>query len=137
MSYSFFEITNPKVWNNTVPIFMVVSLWMQQFYKGKWTQLLFLQLQHGESPLYVPDCTPDGRYQRVQCYNSTPYCWCVNEDTGKNIPGTSVKDRRPQCDSVYTISRTMKGCPDDRKIVFLKDLKEFLKNKIITGAHAG
>uniref|UniRef100_A0A1I8PC40 SPARC-related modular calcium-binding protein 2 n=1 Tax=Stomoxys calcitrans TaxID=35570 RepID=A0A1I8PC40_STOCA len=94
------------------------------------------ELKRGNSLFYVPDCTPDGRYQRVQCYNSTPYCWCVNEDTGKDIPDTLVKDRRPQCDSsLYTETRQMKGCPDERKAVFLKDLKEFLKTKIIASSH--
>ncbi|XP_011292714.1 SPARC-related modular calcium-binding protein 2 isoform X2 [Musca domestica] len=91
----------------------------------------------GNTFYYVPDCTIDGRYQRIQCYNSTPYCWCVNEDTGKTIPGTWVKHRRPQCDSLYTVTRAMKGCPEERKVVFLKDLKEFLKTKIITGSYAG
>ncbi|XP_073845966.1 SPARC related modular calcium binding-like protein magu isoform X5 [Musca autumnalis] len=91
----------------------------------------------GYNLYYVPDCTPDGRFQRIQCYNSTPYCWCVNEDTGKTIQGTWVKHRRPQCDSFYTATRAMKGCPEEKKVVFLKDLKEFLKTKIITGAYAG
>ncbi|XP_059225045.1 SPARC-related modular calcium-binding protein 2 isoform X2 [Stomoxys calcitrans] len=99
-------------------------------------RLHFSSKQRGNSLFYVPDCTPDGRYQRVQCYNSTPYCWCVNEDTGKDIPDTLVKDRRPQCDSsLYTETRQMKGCPDERKAVFLKDLKEFLKTKIIASSH--
>ncbi|XP_075169937.1 SPARC related modular calcium binding-like protein magu isoform X2 [Haematobia irritans] len=94
------------------------------------------ELKRGNSLFYVPDCTPDGRYHRVQCYNSTPYCWCVNEETGKDIPDTLVKHRRPQCDSsLYTETRQMKGCPDERKIIFLKDLKEFLKTKIIASSH--
>ncbi|XP_037920835.1 LOW QUALITY PROTEIN: SPARC-related modular calcium-binding protein 1 [Hermetia illucens] len=83
--------------------------------------------QHGATALYVPECTADGRYQRIQCYKSTGYCWCVNEDTGQNIPGTSVKDKQPQCDS---ISRPMKGCPEPKKTEFLKDLKIFLKEKV-------
>lgn len=58
------------------------------------------------SALYIPECTADGRYNKLQCYNSTGYCWCVNEDTGKPIPGTSAKDRRPACD---TLAPTMKG----------------------------
>ncbi|XP_037950351.1 SPARC-related modular calcium-binding protein 2-like isoform X2 [Teleopsis dalmanni] len=87
--------------------------------------------RNGGTILYVPECTPDGRYQRVQCYRSTPYCWCVHEDTGKNIPGTSIKHMRPQCDLIYTVSRPMKGCPEPKKTMFLKDLKEFLKSQII------
>lgn len=81
--------------------------------------------------LYVPECTADGRYHRVQCYRTTGYCWCVHEDTGKNIPGTSTKDKKPQCDSVYPSSRPMKGCPEGRKMDFLRDLKAFLKHQFI------
>ncbi|XP_054737241.1 SPARC-related modular calcium-binding protein 1 isoform X3 [Anastrepha obliqua] len=90
--------------------------------------------RHGGTLFYVPECTPDGRYQRVQCYRSTPYCWCVHEDTGKNIPGTSVKDKRPQCDAIYAAPRSMKGCPEPRKTIFLNDLKEFLKTDIVPTA---
>ncbi|KAK9500668.1 hypothetical protein O3M35_001892 [Rhynocoris fuscipes] len=76
--------------------------------------------------VYVPECAPDGRYQKIQCYRSTGYCWCVHEDTGKPIPGTSVKDLNPKCDAVQPPSRPMKGCPEHRKHVFLKDLMDFL-----------
>ncbi|KAE8737329.1 hypothetical protein FOCC_FOCC017209 [Frankliniella occidentalis] len=77
--------------------------------------------------LYIPECTDDGRYNKLQCYNSTGYCWCVNEDTGKPIPGTSVKDRRPACDA---LAPTMKGCPEVRRKEFLKNLKDFFKERM-------
>lgn len=67
---------------------------------------------------------------QVQCYKSAGYCWCVNEDTGKNIPGTSVKNGTPNCDHLKTNTRVMKGCPDDKKFIFLKDLLNFLHNKM-------
>lgn len=88
-----------------------------------------LSWQSGSQAIYIPECTPDGRYQRIQCYKSE-WCWCVNEDTGKNIPGTSTKDKRPQCDSILPVTRPMKGCPEPKKSEFLRDLKEFLKQKI-------
>ncbi|XP_058459359.1 SPARC-related modular calcium-binding protein 2 isoform X1 [Malaya genurostris] len=89
----------------------------------------------GATALYVPECTADGRYQRVQCYRSTGYCWCVHEDTGKNIPGTSTKDKRPQCDVYPGVGgRQMRGCPDDKKLEFLKDLKDFLKQQIASNS---
>lgn len=72
---------------------------------------------------------PDGRYQRIQCYRSVGYCWCVHEDTGKNIPGTSIKDGRPDC-AIINLTRPMKGCPEPRKLEFLKELKEFLRAQI-------
>lgn len=92
--------------------------------------------QHSRSDyVYVPECTPDGRYQRVQCYKSAGYCWCVNEDTGKNIAGTSVKDRRPDC-SVNT-TRPMKGCPEPKKLEFLRELREFLRVYTAKNASTG
>lgn len=84
-------------------------------------------LQHGgNSSLYVPECMSDGRYKRVQCYSS--FCWCVNEETGKNIPGT-FGQKRPQCDDVSPV-RPMKGCTGPRKTQFLKDLKVFLDSML-------
>lgn len=84
---------------------------------------IVLLLQHGgNSSLYVPECMPDGRYKRVQCYSS--FCWCVNEETGKNIFGTFGK-KRPQCDDITPV-RPMKGCTGVRKTQFLKELKVFL-----------
>ncbi|KAL3274950.1 hypothetical protein HHI36_019726 [Cryptolaemus montrouzieri] len=84
------------------------------------------------SHLYIPDCTSDGRYQKVQCYNSAGYCWCVNEDTGKNIPGTSVKNETPKCDDLLPTSRPMKGCPEEKKNAFLRELMQFLQSKMNT-----
>ncbi|XP_050523698.1 SPARC-related modular calcium-binding protein 1 isoform X2 [Daktulosphaira vitifoliae] len=78
---------------------------------------------------YIPECTSEGRYKRVQCYKSVGYCWCAQEDNGKPIPGTSVKDSNPKCDTVPEISRPMKGCPDHKKTIFLKDLMNYLKQK--------
>uniref|UniRef100_A0AAG5D5G3 SPARC-related modular calcium-binding protein 2 n=1 Tax=Anopheles atroparvus TaxID=41427 RepID=A0AAG5D5G3_ANOAO len=88
--------------------------------------------KYGTNALYVPECTADGRYQRVQCYRSTGYCWCVNEDTGKNIPGTSTKDEKPVCDQYASSARPMKGCPEEKKVEFLKDLKAFLSKQVTT-----
>jgi len=80
--------------------------------------------------IYVPECTLDGRYKKIQCYTSTGYCWCVHEDTGKPIPGTSVKDSNPKCDAVQPPVRPMKGCPEERRRQYLKNLMtriEFMK----------
>lgn len=63
--------------------------------------------KHSEEKFYVPQCTPDGRYLRIQCYSG--YCWCVYQDTGKPIPGTSGKSTVPNCNPVPTPSRPMKG----------------------------
>jgi len=88
--------------------------------------------------LFVPQCLPDGRYQRIQCYSSTStsYCWCVNEDTGKSIPGTSVKNKRPQCDESVVV-RPMKGCTEPRKTQFLKELKAYLNTSLLPSSTTG
>lgn len=82
------------------------------------------------SEFYVPECTPDGRYQTIQCYKSTGYCWCVDEDSGKPIPGTSVKDQVPKCDAIAAPMRPMNGCPDPRKQTFLRELMDLMKKKM-------
>ncbi|XP_043257041.1 SPARC-related modular calcium-binding protein 2 isoform X1 [Colletes gigas] len=84
--------------------------------------------QHSQEKFYVPECTPDGRYHRVQCYSG--YCWCVYQDTGKPIPGTSSKDRTPNCNPVPTPSRPMKGCPEQKKQLFLRDLMDLMQKKM-------
>nr|CAD7201197.1 unnamed protein product [Timema douglasi] len=161
------------------------------------------ELLAGNTELYVPECTPDGRFQKTQCYKSTGecvtqwhlcggrvkinfgnttlstpdrnsnldlpiigsidyckssaldyadteagYCWCVQED-GKPIPGTSIKNKDPNCDSVPTPSRPMPGasnnhnnnkhnnhnhhrgsCPEAKKIAFLEELMSFMTKKM-------
>jgi len=57
------------------------------------------------------------------------YCWCAQEDTGKPIPGTSVKDSNPKCDGIPLLSRPMKGCPEHKKHIFLKELMDYLRQK--------
>lgn len=54
----------------------------------------------------------------------------MNEDTGKNIPGTSVKNGIPKCENAKITTRIMKGCPENKKIAFLKELLEFLHNEM-------
>ncbi|XP_043801614.1 SPARC-related modular calcium-binding protein 1 isoform X4 [Apis laboriosa] len=84
--------------------------------------------QHSQEKFYIPACTPDGRYHRVQCYSG--YCWCVYQDTGKPIPGTSSKNHTPNCNPVPTPSRPMKGCPEQKKQLFLRDLMDLMHKKM-------
>lgn len=116
------------------------------------------QKQNSESKFYVPQCTPDGRYSKVQCYSG--YCWCVYQDTGKPIPGTSIKDGSPNCNPVPEPNRPMKGgrrllkiynlnlnkkkkkkiffsphifnagCPELKKQAFLRDLMDLMQKKM-------
>ena len=39
----------------------------------------------------------------------TGYCWCVDEESGNTIPGTSVKDQVPKCDAITVPMRPMIG----------------------------
>ena len=50
---------------------------------------------------FIPQCEDDGSYTLTQCWGSTGYCWCVNED-GTEIPGTSSPSwlGMPDCSSI-------------------------------------
>ncbi|XP_008216799.1 SPARC-related modular calcium-binding protein 1 isoform X1 [Nasonia vitripennis] len=110
------------------------------------------QRQNSDRKFYIPECTPDGRYHKVQCYSG--YCWCVYQDTGKPIPGTSSKDLTPNCNPVPVPDRPMKGefdiyprdqfiefddksclparpgCPEPKKQQFLRDLMDLMQKKM-------
>ena len=47
---------------------------------------------------YIPQCEEDGSYSPLQCWSSTGYCWCVDQD-GNEIPGTSLGPGQgiPEC----------------------------------------
>ena len=38
---------------------------------------------------FIPQCEDDGSYSLMQCWSSTGYCWCVDEN-GIEISGTSL-----------------------------------------------
>ena len=40
---------------------------------------------------FTPQCDEDGKFSKMQCHGSTGYCWCVLQNTGAQIPGTSGK----------------------------------------------
>jgi hypothetical protein len=46
---------------------------------------------------YVPQCNTDGKFQQIQCYGSTGYCWCV-DSYGSPVLGTIVRGK-PHCKS--------------------------------------
>ena len=45
---------------------------------------------------FTPQCEKDGSYSKVQCHNSTGYCWCVDGD-GNKLVETEVRFKRPNC----------------------------------------
>lgn len=88
------------------------------------------ELQFRPTPNYVPECTPDGRYEKVQCFKSKGYCWCAHEDTGKTIPGSARYNQRPSCDTLQSPPRPMKGCPEAKKVLFSQDLTRIFKETL-------
>ena len=50
---------------------------------------------------FIPQCEEDGSYSPMQCWSSTGYCWCVDEN-GIEIPGSSLGPGEgfPNCESV-------------------------------------
>ena len=38
---------------------------------------------------YIPQCTENCEWEPMQCWSSTGYCWCVDEN-GEEIEGTSM-----------------------------------------------
>tara|TARA_B100000029_G_C17545338_1_gene948249 strand:- start:425 stop:1864 length:1440 start_codon:yes stop_codon:yes gene_type:complete len=47
---------------------------------------------------YIPQCTDDCAWEPIQCWSSTGYCWCVDEE-GNEIEGTSQPSWQglPEC----------------------------------------
>ena len=52
---------------------------------------------------YIPQCTESCEWEPMQCWSSTGYCWCVNED-GEEIEGTSMPSWQgsPDCEEFST-----------------------------------
>ena len=52
---------------------------------------------------FIPQCEDDGSYSPIQCWWSTGYCWCVDEN-GVEIPGTAIQTwlGEPDCSSIET-----------------------------------
>ena len=48
---------------------------------------------------YIPQCTEDCNWEPMQCWSSTGYCWCVDEN-GVEIEGTSMPSWQgtPDCE---------------------------------------
>ncbi|KAM9441565.1 SPARC-related modular calcium-binding protein 1-like [Salvelinus alpinus] len=88
---------------------------------------------------FIPKCSADGRYSPIQCHVTTGYCWCVRADTGRPLPGTSARNRLPDCspeephssqpDRSYR-DRSLPGCPGTRKKEFLQSLLRALQLEV-------
>ncbi|XP_076014727.1 SPARC-related modular calcium-binding protein 1-like [Genypterus blacodes] len=90
---------------------------------------------------FIPECTADGRYSPVQCHVATGYCWCVRVDSGRPLPGTSARNRIPECTGTEEghtdwghKEKPLPGCPGARKKEFLQSLVRALQ---LEAEHAG
>ncbi|KAK7505497.1 hypothetical protein BaRGS_00003242, partial [Batillaria attramentaria] len=70
--------------------------------------------------IYIPRCQPSGLWTQAQCHEATQYCWCVSEQDGVPIAGTSTYKVEPNC--TIRDHRQMKGCPFEQKRRFIVDL---------------
>ncbi|XP_059096724.1 SPARC-related modular calcium-binding protein 2-like isoform X2 [Tigriopus californicus] len=91
----------------------------------------------GDLASYIPECQPDGRFQSVQCYKTSGYCWCVEELTGRPIPGTSRQNQTPTCapGSISQSSRVTQNewvkCPENRKRQFREHLMDYMTKQMV------
>ena len=55
---------------------------------------------------YIPQCTEECEWESIQCWSSTGYCWCVDEE-GNEIEGTNqpswqeLPECSEECDDPY------------------------------------
>eukprot|EP00095_Tigriopus_kingsejongensis_P004207 maker-scaffold208_size258758-snap-gene-1.33 protein:Tk04207 transcript:maker-scaffold208_size258758-snap-gene-1.33-mRNA-1 annotation:"sparc-related modular calcium-binding protein 2-like" len=91
--------------------------------------------QDGQMNAYIPECKPDGRFQPVQCYKSSGYCWCVDELTGRPIPGTSRQNEQPSCSRVSAPMpippKEWIKCPDHRRTQFREHLMDHMTRDMV------
>ncbi|XP_034557831.1 SPARC-related modular calcium-binding protein 1-like isoform X2 [Notolabrus celidotus] len=88
-----------------------------------------------EEERFIPECTADGRYSPAQCHAATGYCWCVRTDSGRPLPGTSARNRIPDCTGAEEETpperrfreKPLPGCPGARKKQFLQSLVRALQ----------
>ncbi|XP_041851850.1 SPARC-related modular calcium-binding protein 1-like isoform X2 [Melanotaenia boesemani] len=89
---------------------------------------------------FIPECSADGRYNPVQCHTATGYCWCVRVDSGRPFPGTSARNRIPDCTGADTLmdrrhwEKPLPGCPGPQKKEFLQSLIRALQ---LEAEHSG
>ena len=61
----------------------------------------------GAMDMFVPECEPSGLFKALQCYtypsSGKEDCWCVDQNTGQEIPGTRITGSRPNCGGIYLI----------------------------------
>lgn len=72
---------------------------------------LELDKMEPEGHVFIPSCLATGQYAPAQCHTSTGYCWCVDDVTGRPIPGTSTHNVMPDCN--VSSKRSPRRHPDE------------------------
>ncbi|KAI0211466.1 hypothetical protein LSAT2_003687 [Lamellibrachia satsuma] len=86
-----------------------------------------------EGGIFIPECVGNGLYRNDQCHKSTGYCWCVDQNSGKPIPGTSTQHVTPECDERK--QREFKGCPYPQPKQFLTQILDRLSTEMVEFAN--
>ncbi|KAL4237371.1 SPARC-related modular calcium-binding protein 1 [Mactra antiquata] len=82
---------------------------------------------------FIPNCTPEGTWNKAQCHKTAGYCWCVEEDSGRPISGTSTRNVEPECDfegERLIPDSTSVGCTFAEKQSFVADLLNTLTTEM-------
>ena len=88
--------------------------------------------ENPSSTVYIPECTSDGKYKELQCYQS--FCWCVDLESGlpMKVSGSSSSGNSSQPDcSQKKAMRKGKDCPFEQKLTFLKRLTSVFERDLI------
>uniref|UniRef100_A0A1A7WBW6 CD74 molecule, major histocompatibility complex, class II invariant chain b n=1 Tax=Iconisemion striatum TaxID=60296 RepID=A0A1A7WBW6_9TELE len=64
-------------------------------------------------PGFFPECDKNGLYKSQQCFATQ--CWCVNPETGLQIPG-SAREGQVMCNT-FALTGKMLGTDDDLEIL--------------------
>ncbi|XP_033628590.1 papilin-like [Asterias rubens] len=80
---------------------------------------------------FIPQCSEEGLFSRLQCHGSTGYCWCVDELTGEEIGNSAAAERfvKPDCDAYYrfdSIPDVVEPIPSDPTVDFTLNLSPLL-----------
>uniref|UniRef100_A0A1I7T5F3 Thyroglobulin type-1 domain-containing protein n=1 Tax=Caenorhabditis tropicalis TaxID=1561998 RepID=A0A1I7T5F3_9PELO len=93
----------------------------------------------GDSRTYIPTCSPKNSllYDKLQCYDVSAYCWCVDELSGEPKIGTSTARGKPKCEDRTTTTvapkrvRRNNRCKEKRRTRFLRRLVSTIKSEMI------
>lgn len=72
--------------------------------------------------LFIPECTKDGYYVRIQCHKS--YCWCVSRVSGQPIKTLENMSSNTESNCL----QMRKGCDQRRRNKFHQRFREILEN---------